>query len=98
MNRNIIVPDEPAGSLYRLQEALRSLAEQLNDGATAIMVPNVSLASGLNKIRHGLKSTPASVVLSPRASITWYIPTQPDGEFLYIQTSGAVTADLHIWL
>jgi len=97
-NPNLTFPDQPTASQVRAQELVRSLVDQLNDGATAVLVTGISLASGANVIRHGLKRAPRSVSVSPMANVAWWAPTKPDDQFVYITTASAVTADLQIWI
>lgn len=97
MNQNIVIPDQPSATPARIQESLSRLVDQLEDGATASMVLGVSLASGVNKLQHGLKRAPRAVLFAPYSNVTWYTPTRPDGMFVYITTGGAVTGDLFVW-
>lgn len=97
MNRNISVPDQPTASPARIQESLLRLVDQLEDGATATLSRGVILASGVNKIQHGLKQAPRAISFSPYSSVDWYTPTRPDATFVYITAGGAVTGDLFIW-
>lgn len=98
MNQNIVIPDRPTTTTYLLQEDVLNLADQLGDGATAILVKSIALASGANQIRHNLKRTPRSVHVSPRSNVAWWQPTDPDENFLYINTASALTADLFVWV
>jgi len=98
MNQALRFPDQPTSTLPRLQTLVTELVDQLNDGATAILIEGVSLASGANLIRHGLSRTPRSVSTMPAANVAIWSPTKPDAQFLYIDTAGAVTADLYVWI
>lgn len=103
MNPAIVVPDQPNATASQLQTTLLRLVDQLNDGATAVLVPGVALLSGANKLRHGLQRggrdiAPRSASFVPRANVAWWQDTQPDSRFIYITTAGAVTGDLQIWI
>jgi hypothetical protein len=93
-----VFPDRPTTSAQRLQTDVLALVGQLNDGATAVLTTGVVLASGLNKIRHGLPNAPRAVSLSPRSNVAWWTATAPDSEFLYITTAGVLTADVVVWI
>ena len=97
MNRNINIPDQPTASPARLQEALLQLVDQLDDGATAKLVRGVPLASGVNKMQHGLKQAPRAISFAPYSNVAWHVPTRPDETYVHITAAGAVTGDLFIW-
>lgn len=98
MNPTIRFPDRPATTVALLQQDLSSLVDQLSDGATAVLVADVTFASGLNQFRHGLKSTPRSVAVIPHVNVAWWQPTSPDAEYVYIQVASALVGDLQIWV
>lgn len=98
MNPTLKYPDRPTASAAELGQDVARLVTQLGDGATALLVIGYDLASGTNKIRHGLGQTPRSAGFVPYSNVGWWSPTRPDGEFVYIDTAGAVTGDLQIWV
>lgn len=99
MNPVIKYPDQPNASPRQISDNVIRLVGQLGDGATAILVVGVSLASGLNKIQHQQKrNTPRSVSFVPYTNVAWWAPTRPDATFAYIETAGAVVGDLQVWL
>ena len=97
MNKAIVLPRRSSAGPAR-QEDFDDLVDQLGDGATVLLSVGVSLASGVNKIRHNLKGTPRSVTFAPYSNVAWWSPTRPDGTFVYIQTAGAVEGDVQVWV
>lgn len=98
MNQNLTFPDRPGTSVVALQRDVKEIVSQLGDGATALLYTSITLASGTNNIRHNLGAAPRSVSVTPYSSVTWYMPTQPDDTFVYVNASGAATVDLQVWI
>lgn len=99
MNRSLVFPERKTTTLPQLQEDTIRLVAQLGDGATLQLgVEGYTLASGLNTIRHNMKRAPRAVQVIPYANVAWWIPTKPDDEFIYIQTGGALTGDIVLWV
>jgi hypothetical protein len=97
VNRNIKFADDAARGVIHLHQEVVGLVDQLNDGATAILVEGVDFASGANVIAHNLPGAPRAAAIVPYGNVTWYATAKPDDRFVYITTSGAVSADLMIW-
>lgn len=97
-NRNLEFAGDEGRGFAHLQREVVDLVAQLNDGATAILVNDVVLASGVNKLLHHQAKAPRAVAFVAHSTATAYPATKPDATFLYLTASGAVTGDLFIWL
>lgn len=100
MNPALKWDDRPAAGPAELNEKMKTIVGDLGDGATVVLRTGVPLVSGANKIRHNLPAgrAPRAVAFVPYSNVGWWVPTRPDGQFVYIDTAGAVTGDLHLWI
>lgn len=66
--------------------------------ADSVPITGVSLVTGLNKIRHGLKAAPRTAFAQPRSGAVPTLTQVPDRTFIYLTAAGAQVVDLWVVL